>query len=129
VRYLVAFALAACSSHPHAASPDAAADAPQTVDQCEATFEHGVDRACATSADCVLLAHAGCCSEIELGVAKAGQLAASMVEAAYDSCISAACWGRGCGGLTTAEDGSYPATTGQAFVAICVNQRCTSTVQ
>jgi len=117
--------IAACSSHTHAASPDAA----PTVDQCQATFDQGLDRACASSADCMLLAHPNCCAEVEIGIAKAGQLAAAMAETTYDSCIGAACGARGCGGITTAEDGTYPMTTGQAFVAICVNLRCTSTVQ
>jgi hypothetical protein len=129
MRFLAALAIVAACTSVRNGTPPAPADAAQSTEQCEATFDQGVDRACTTAADCALLAHAGCCAEVEIGVAKAGQPAASSAETTYDACMAAACGARGCGGITTAEDGTYPTTTGQAFVAVCVNQRCTSTVQ
>jgi hypothetical protein len=111
-----------CGSHSHPV------DASQTPQQCEATFEQAVDRACATPADCALLTHPDCCGDVEIGVAKAQLAAAMAAEATYGPCESAACGGSGCQHATMSEDGMVP-MTGQSIVVVCTNQLCSSTVQ
>jgi len=122
----VLLALAACGSLTKQPAPDALVI--ETPAQCEASFDTAFPRACSIDADCVLLVHADCCHEIDIGVPSADLSAAQSAESTFNTCLAQACGGRGCGGMTTAEDGTSP-QGGQAIVAKCVSQACTSTVQ
>ena len=116
----------------HAGSdPDAAPPSESVVvtpEQCEANFDMAFVRPCATSSDCVLMAHSDCCHEIYIGVAQNELAAAMAAQELFNACIGPACGGRGCGGQTSAEDGRI-SVPGQSIVATCASNMCTSTVQ
>ena len=103
-------------------------DAHVDPEQCEAIFVQSIERSCAGPSDCVLMVHPDCCGDVEIGVSTSGQAAATFAEATYAACENAACGARGCQHATIAEDGMVPTST-QSFVAVCVAQLCTSTVQ
>jgi hypothetical protein len=123
MRAILLMALAACGS-----GTKSSADAYVSPQQCEATFESSVDRACTTPADCALVTHPDCCGDVEIGVNKAMLAAAMSLETSYSSCENASCGARGCQHATMAEDGMVP-MTGQSIVVVCTSQACSSTVQ
>ena len=123
VRILV---LAACGSLTKQPQPDALVM--ETPQQCEASFQSAFPDACSTDTDCVVLAHADCCHEIDIGVPSSQLATAQSAESMFDACMGPACGARGCAGMTTAEDGMSP-KSGQSIVAKCIAQTCTSTVQ
>ena len=124
---VLACALVACDHFATDASTPPQ-DAMPTPEQCEATFDMSFGRTCSVASDCVLMAHSDCCHEIEIGVSRADLSAAMAAQTRFDACIAAACGARGCGGITTAEDGQAP-QSGQMIVATCVAGACSSTVQ
>ena len=122
-RFLGLLVVAACGS-----SSSKSIDAPPDPQHCETTFEAAVQRSCVAPADCVELIHPDCCGDVEIAVAASGQAAAQSAEGTYQTCINASCGARGCQHALQAEDGKVP-MSGQSIVAICVNARCSTTVQ
>jgi hypothetical protein len=123
MRWWLAFAVACGGS-----STTKAIDAQPSVQACEAAFDTAVDRSCVVAGDCALIAHPDCCGDVEIGVARSGLATADPAEARYDTCNSAACGARGCAHATESEDGMVPQGS-QTIVAVCTNNRCSSTVQ
>ncbi len=105
-----------------------APDAAETLLACEADFDASVVKTCTVVTDCVLLAHADCCGEIEIGIAATDNSAAQAAETRFDACVEASCGARGCSAETAAEDGKVP-DEGQTIVATCIAGQCGSTVQ
>lgn len=122
----VAFAVAAGCGH--GTTTKTPSDANETLQQCEATFESAVPRACGSAADCALFDHPDCCGDVEIGVAASGVAAATAAESAYTTCVADSCGGRGCDHATEAQDGMVP-NAGQSIVPVCIAQLCASTVQ
>lgn len=116
---LAAFAaLAGCSEHGH--SVDALGDPSVCLDKLEAT----IDRACAAPSDCVLATHFDCCGNVRLGIHAGTDALFATAEAAFQTCR--ACPALGCAHPDVAEDGRTQTMTGDAIVAACVANRCTS---
>jgi hypothetical protein len=116
---LVIVLAAACAEHgsrPDAGDPEA----------CLVTLEAELDRTCAASGECTLIGHDDCCGTVQLGVRAATQADALAAEARFEACRM--CPPLGCAHPDMAEDGRIPGT-GQAIVATCVANRCTSVVQ
>jgi hypothetical protein len=122
MRWLLLAVLLGCHSGTHGA------DAMTTPQQCEASFDQVVGRACATVSDCALITHPDCCGDVVIGISAASLNAAMVAETTYNSCEGAACGARGCQHATMAEDGKVP-MAGQNIVAVCTSQQCSSTVQ
>lgn len=110
----------ACKSH------GASVDAADPV-ACEAAYQAALDRTCSVPADCVLAEHADCCGITMVGVRAGTQPAAAAAEAANARCYQ--CPPVGCAHATSAENGAVPSMAGQAIVATCAQNRCTSIVQ
>lgn len=93
---------------------------------CEAAYQAALDRSCGVPADCVLVDHEDCCGTVRIGVHAGTEAAAMTAESTYAACFD--CGARGCQHADIAEDGSTPGV-GQAIVATCVANVCTSVVQ
>jgi len=121
MRYLLVLALL-CGCPEHGSRPP---DAPDPA-VCLAELESALDRTCAVPADCALIDHGDCCGTVKLGVRLGTEASANAAEVAFQTCR--ACPPLGCAHPDMAEDGQVP-STGQAIVATCVTNRCTSVVQ
>jgi hypothetical protein len=118
-------ALAGCTEH--GKSPDGGAgktDAPPP-EVCEIDFQAALSKGCMVPADCSLVDHDDCCGTIKVAVTVGTEADARKAEAAWGICR--ACPPVGCAHADQSEDRMVPGT-GQAIVARCVSNRCTSTV-
>jgi hypothetical protein len=122
MRAILLVVLVACGS---SSKPTPDGPTPQI---CEANFETAVNRACVAPVDCVQLLHSDCCGDVQIAVAASGQDAAFTAENTFSMCENVACGARGCQHALQAEDGMVPMGS-QSIVAVCINSRCTTTVQ
>jgi hypothetical protein len=118
----VVFGLIACGGSSSSTPQDASMDRTP----CEAAYQATIDRTCTVPADCTLVDHDDCCGIVRTGVRAGTEQDAAAAEATYAACFS--CGARGCQHADLAEDGHTPGA-GEAIVATCVAERCTSIVQ
>jgi hypothetical protein len=94
---------------------------------CAAEFQASLERACQKPNDCVLVDHDDCCGIVKLGIRIGTEPDFPAHEAAFHACHI--CPPSGCAHADVAEDGMSANSVGQAIVATCVTNRCTSIVQ
>lgn len=118
---VVAVVSAGCNEH-----GSHLADASMDRGPCETAYQASLDRTCTVPADCGLAKHDDCCGTVFEGVRAGTEASAQAAETTYGMCFT--CPPVGCAHADLSEDGKTP-QMGQAIVADCVANRCTSTVR
>jgi hypothetical protein len=75
----------------------------------------------------VLAKHFDCCGNVVVGIRNGTNATFTAAQQTFESCVPG-CHLRGCFHADMAEDGKGVSAAGEAFVAKCQNNRCTSVV-